>query len=138
MSHDPDEGSVRREQLPPDETPEAAAARKAMSQPDPQDTAFIAIGAAAVWATTYPPLERPFNGGFVEFIDAAITFAPLVSAASERHSNAPFSWAYYIATPFGRWVGGALIDAGRPGGVTRAEAALALDGIIQRTFEWDT
>ena len=105
---------------------------------DPQDTAFIALGASAIWTTTYSPPGRPFNGGFVEFIDAAITFAPLVSAASERHSNAPFSWAYHIATPFGRWVGGALIDAGHPGGVTRAEAALALDGIIQRTFEWDT
>lgn len=35
MCHDPDEGFVRREQLPPDETPEDAADRKAMSQPDP-------------------------------------------------------------------------------------------------------
>lgn len=103
---------------------------------DPQDTAFITLGADAIWATTYSPAGRSFNGSFVEFIDAAIDFAPLVSAASDQHSDAPFVWAYHVATPFGRWVGGALLDAGHPDGVTRAEAALALEGIIQRAYEW--
>lgn len=102
---------------------------------DPQDTAFIALGASAIWATSDRPGGR-FDGGYVEFIDAAIAFAPLVSEASDKHSDAPFVWAYHVAAPFGRWIGGALLDAGRPGGVTRAEAALALDGIIQRAFEW--
>lgn len=52
MCHDPDEGFVRREQLPPDETPEDAADRKAMSQPDPHGR----------WADfIYDPLAR---GGF--------------------------------------------------------------------------
>lgn len=102
---------------------------------DPQDTAFIALGASAIWASTYSPPGRLFDGGYVEFIAAAIDFAPLVSAASDEHSDAPFVWAYHVAAPFGRWVGGALLDAGRPGGVTRAEAALALEGIIQRVFE---
>lgn len=101
---------------------------------DPQDTAFIALGASAVWTTAYP--GRRFDGGYVEFIDAAVDFASLVSAAADRHSDAPFVWAYHVATPFGRWVGGALLDAGHPGGVTRAEADLALDGIIQHAFEW--
>lgn len=104
---------------------------------DPQDTAFIALGAGAVWTTSDIAAARRFDGGWVEFVDAAITFAPLVSDASERHSRAPFVWAYHVATPFGRWVGGALLDAGSPGGVTRAEAALALEGIIQRAYEWN-
>lgn len=102
---------------------------------DPQDTVFIALGAGAVWTTSDRPRMR-FDGGYVEFIDAAIDFAPLVSAASNWHSDAPFVWAYHVATPFGRWVGGALLDAGHPGGVTRAEAALALEGIIQHAYEW--
>ena len=106
------------------------------SPADPQDTAFIALGAGAVWAASDISVARRFDGGWVEFIDAAIDFAPLVSAASDRYSDAPFVWAYHVATPFGRWVGGALLDAGRPGGVTRAEAALALEGVIQRAFEW--
>lgn len=93
-----------------------------------------ALGAAAIWTTAYP--RRRFDGGYVEFIDAAIDFASLVSAAADRHSDAPFEWAYHVATPFGRWAGGALLDAGRPGGVTRAEAALALEGIIQYAYEW--
>lgn len=102
---------------------------------DPQDTAFIALGANAMWVTR--DLSKPrFDGGYVEFIDAAIDFAPLVSAASKQHSDASFVWAYHVAAPFGRWVGGALLDAGRPDGVTRAEAALALEGIIQHAYEW--
>lgn len=103
---------------------------------DPQDTAFIALGAAAIWATTYSPPGRQFAGNYVEFINAAVDFAPLVSAASAQHSDAPFVWAYHVAVPFGRWVGGALLDAGHPGGVTRAEAALALEDIIQHAYEW--
>ena len=110
--------------------------RRSPAPTDPVDVAFVALGASAIWTANETPRYR-FDGGYVEFIDAAVTFAPLVSVAATQHSDAPFVWAYHVAAPFGRWMGGALLDAGRPGAVSRAEAALALEGIIQHAYEWN-